>query len=339
MVGPPASPSSGAWALLAFAALCGAELGAGAGGAVAGAGAGRAGAPAVGAQGGAAERIAFWNMSQAIASGDLQSLNELVLALTYQGLANRGPQGQGAPALFINSTESSAVSSYYFYELLQSTGRVEWQPVPPTICGLVESGVDAGRVKGLVAYNETGGVGDGYSMAISITLAAQRSLLPVTTLSLQRHPCLRNMTIALDLRKPRGWATRADAWRWAIAELLPHSSKTVVTNLDRYQPTAKPGGKTPHWDAQNVMATLDYAVSQNAFVLDHQPHCHGRAGGPGGTASNCSAQPPHGGFGEDDEMILEVFSKLEPLFSVFGWADSETLATIAQDSLSDDKLI
>ena len=56
------------------------------------------------------------------------------------------------------------------------------------------------------------------------------------------------------------------------------------------------------------------------------------------TASNCSAQPPHGGFGEDDEMILEVFSKLEPLFSVFGWADSETHDNCSM-SLSDDKLI
>ena len=170
------------------------------------------------------ERIAFWNLSQAATSGDVQSLNELTLVLAYQGLANRGPQGEGAPALYINASQplGSRIGSFWFYDLLASSGRVSWQPVTPTICGLVESGVDGGRVKGLVAYNETGGGGDGYSLAIAMTLAGQRSLLPVTTSVLQRHACLRDMTIAIDIRQR--WTSRADAWRWAIDKLLPNAS-------------------------------------------------------------------------------------------------------------------
>ena len=98
----------------------------------------------------------------------------------------------------------------------------------------------------------------------------------------------------------------------------------MVLNLDRFQPALKPGGKIPSWDVPASWPhSLDYAVAMGAFVLDHQPHCHGHTGGPGNTQSNCSAQPPHGSFGADDEMILEVFSQLDPLFSAYGWADSE----------------
>ena len=100
--------------------------------------------------------------------------------------------------------------------------------------------------------------------------------------------------------------------------------KTVTLNLNRFQPAhTRVGGNALAWDSSAAMTTLDYAVSQQAFVLDHQPHCHGRASGPGATPSNCSAQPPFGTLNEEDELLLTIFSKLDPLFSAYGWADSE----------------
>ena len=259
-------------------------------------------------------------------------VNEVVTALAYQGLANRGPQSEGIPALWLGGDNFALPNQHVWHAELASSGRVAWDDVEPTLCGLLGSGAaPAGRVAGLVAYNETGGVGDGYSMAFALTLAGQRGLLPVTTRALGRHACLRSMAVKVDLRKPQPFGTDRDAaWRWAIDTLLPRSSTTFVTNMDRYRAPAAANGNAAQAPvagrsstataivppfADNVMATVDYAVAQNMFVLDLEPHC----GPVQRKHSRCTSHA----WTNDDELIMEVFSKLDPMFSAFGWGASE----------------
>ena len=58
------------------------------------------------------------------------------------------------------------------------------------------------RVKGLVGYpSSDGDYGDGYSLAIALTVAGQRQLLPVDAATLANNPCLaQRYTMEMDLR-------------------------------------------------------------------------------------------------------------------------------------------
>ena len=138
----------------------------------------------------------------------------------------------------------------------------------PTLCALVRR--FAARVGGVVAYDD-----DGFSLAFALTLAGQQRLLPATAAVLAKHGCLRDLAVGRDLRGqfPDG---RLDAWRWALAELLPGSSKTVAFNRFRFPGTrpAPPAGAAVWGPA--TLIDVDFAVQQNAFVMDFAVDCVGK---------------------------------------------------------------
>ena len=58
------------------------------------------------------------------------------------------------------------------------------------------------RVQGLVGYpSSDGDYGDGYSLALALTVAGQRQLLPVDDATLARNPCIEEQhSMLYDLR-------------------------------------------------------------------------------------------------------------------------------------------
>ena len=106
-----------------------------------------------------------------------------------------------------------------------------------TLCGLFEALQPAPPVvNGAVLYTSAAPVGDGYTMPMALTLALQRRLLPVTAEVVSAHPCLGKLPVAVDMRigKMPQMASREAAWRWAVDELLPNASTTVVFNIYHY---------------------------------------------------------------------------------------------------------
>ena len=171
--------------------------------------------------------------------------------------------------------------------MLQDSGRVRFEPLQATLCALLNGGDPARRVRGLVGYPSSGGdYGDGFSLAIALTIAGQRQLLPVDAATLASNPCLASQhRMQYDLRaRPEIKAGRASAWAWAFRTLLPTASKSTVFNLWRYREHTDPD---PQRNA--TAATIDYAVAKQAFVLDQQTHL-ATGGGPG--MASCAALSP-----------------------------------------------
>ena len=99
-------------------------------------------------------------------------------------------------------------------------------------------------VNGVVLYTSAAPVGDGYTMPMALTLASQRRLLPVTPEIVAAHPCLAKLPVVVDMRigKMPQMASREEAWRWAIDELLPNASAVVVFNIYHYWSGSGPEG-------------------------------------------------------------------------------------------------
>ena len=145
--------------------------------------------------------VTLWDMTQAKQQEHL-SYDEGITAFAAQGLANRVP-GQQLTFFDIGSQNYDWVHADAFWvDTLQSSQRATFTTLPPTLCSLIAA-VNS-TIAGLVLYEGSGLLhpyGDGASAAIALTLAGQRSLLPVSVAALGRHPCLHQMEVVEDLRE------------------------------------------------------------------------------------------------------------------------------------------
>ena len=150
----------------------------------------------------------------------------------------------------------------------------------------------------MVLYTSATPVGDGYTMPMALTLASQQRLLPVTPEIVSAHPCLAKFPVKVDMRigKMPQMASRETAWRWAVDELLPNSSPTVVFNIYHYWSGKGPVGYKADPQSNATVGNLDYAVQHKAFILDLDPDV-------------------------DAALMAEILhsSHLQPMFSAFGW--------------------
>jgi len=246
--------------------------------------------------------VAYWNASAATEAQNL-TYEEQAVAFALQGLVNS--RTAAFPALYLSAgyEELWQGEDDWWASQLQQRRNLTFAPVPPTLCALVQQFRHS--VAGAVAYD----AGDSYSLPFALTLAGQHRLLPVNEAALAKHACLRSLPIKQDLRGRFKEMGRAAAWDWAIKELLPNSSKTIVYNLNHYR---YPGTPPKTWDP--LAATLidvDFAVQQNAFVMDFGVDCVGVA-----WTTTCP-------YDLDARMLDEVLAKLDPLFVAYGWFQSE----------------
>ena len=174
-----------------------------------------------------APSVAYWNASAATAAESL-SFEAQAVAFALQGIVNA--RSEAFPALYLSAGYVElwpGEDDWWASQLRQRRGLSFAPVVEPTLCALVAQFEH--RLAGAVAYDT-----DDYSLAFALTLAGQRRLLPVSDAVLAKHSCLRALPIKADLRGQFRQG-RAAAWRWAMAELLPNSSKTLVYNLNRYR--------------------------------------------------------------------------------------------------------
>ena len=255
--------------------------------------------------------IYWWDMA---AANDTQRLtyDEQVSAFAAQGLINY----KGSKLFFdIGPQNFDWPSADKFWRTeLQKTARVTFINLEPSFCSLIKYALGENSFAGLVLYDGSQGsmvhYGDGYSTAIALTIAGQRRLLPVSTLTLERHrDCLGSVAIQKDLREVLRQKTRLEAWNWAIETLLPHSSKKTVFNLNRYRVSSDPKRFLKDPQSNATASSIDYIIQQNAFVLDLESH----------SSDGHSTAPRNA----DDALIERVFSSLDPLFDAYGWADDE----------------
>ena len=210
----------------------------------------------------------YWNMT---AAG--LTYEEQVAAFAVQGLVNRNKDG---PFLFfeVGSEDYDWPHAEPFWrQTLEKEGRLAFTTVPSTFCSLINA--SKGAYDGLVVYDSDGGVpsyGDGYSIAIALTIAAQQSLLPTSTFMLTKHDCLAAATVKHDLRRTLQGKSRKQAWEWAIKSLLPASSKSIIFNLNHYRTPGDPTAFLHDKQSNATLLSADYIVQQNAFVLDLESH-------------------------------------------------------------------
>lgn len=265
-----------------------------------------------------------WDMAAAVAEEKL-SFSEQVLAFAAQGLVNRHPtEGiDGNTTVYFDIGKMNydwPEADAYWRKLLEADKRVSFTPLPSTLCGLVEAAVKAGAIAGSVQYDESAHperFGDGYSMAIALTLTGQLGLLPVERSALARHSCLKQLHVKSDVSKLLHGKTRLEAWDWAVENLLPKSSKQTVFNLNRYRVTGDPLEFRTDKQSPATASSIDYIVQQNAFVLDLETHDASQTGCNG---KPCNDTAP---WNQDDELVEKVFAQLAPLFDAYGWSDDE----------------
>ena len=257
----------------------------------------------------------IWNMTAADAGAGASGLayDDRVTAFAAQGLSNRGPD----PAFLLfdigNMNFDWPEADQFWAKYLVSEGRASFSALPSSLCGLLTHPKVASAFSGgMILYEESGSqYGDGFTIAIALTMAGQRSLLPVSSGALERHgECLSNLQVAVDLRKVLRGKSRLEAWGWAIEKLLPRSSKSVVFNLNHYRVEADPTMFLHDKQSNATRSSIDYIVQQNAFVLDLESHSSKKQG---------ETAP----WNKDDELIQKVMKSLVPLFDAYGWSDDE----------------
>ena len=154
------------------------------------------------------------------------------------------------------------------------------------------------RIQGAVLYETAGEAQEEWAVPIATTIAAQQALLPVTAAIRAKHPCLASLAVVTDLTKNTAMASADTAWEWAFTNLLPHASKTVAYNLYHTAPAI-------HTDPQSnaTLANVDWAVQQKAFIMNFKT----------GNAVATEVNP----------LFSKALASMEPLFSLYGWADNE----------------
>ena len=137
--------------------------------------------------------VYYWSLSRATnAHGTALSYEERALVLAFQGIVNGGDAVQPTVFFDVGGLDFDwPKADRYWHNMLQNSGRVRFKPLQATLCALVAGGDPERRVKGLIGYpSSSGDYGDGYSLAIALTVAGQRKLLPVDAATLASNPCL-----------------------------------------------------------------------------------------------------------------------------------------------------
>jgi hypothetical protein len=242
----------------------------------------------------------YWDMNASAATGAL-SYAEQVVAVTLQGIANRGGPVVFLAEGFLDFDWSNAEP--WWRSELEAAGRAVFVDVQTTtsthhrdsgttngnasglissssssssssstvsstsdgLCALVNATAAAGvTVAGTVLYDSAASDGDGYMLALALTLSGQLDLLPVTPELRARHACLGALPVVQNFSvgaQPE-FATRQSAWAWAVRELLPGANKSVVFNLYHYD--AASAATDPQSNA--TVGNLDYAIQNRAFI-------------------------------------------------------------------------
>lgn len=254
-----------------------------------------------------AHEVFYYDLEKAIANERL-SYEEQAIAFAFQGIVNNAADTW--PTLFFDAGSLDfdfPEADKHWRKHLEDEGRLTFRNVSPTLCDLLAEADPLKRVQGTVAFESKGPdplqVGDGYSLAIALTIAGQDHVLPASTAALNRHACLRDFPLKVDLRGMPAMASRVPAWDWAIETLLPKASKNIVFNLNRFRVPSDPVGIQRDPQSNATITTIDYAVQQRAFVLDLETHL------PAGSRG-----------GDDDALVERVFAQMLPLFSAYGWS-------------------
>ena len=246
---------------------------------------------------------------------------EQVAAFAIQGITN-----QAGPRLFFDTGPKDfdwSQADAYWIQLLASEGRADVTWAAPTLCGLVGA-LDS--VNGTLLY-ETAETefGDGYTYALALTLAGVDRVVPVSTAVARAHPCLRALPVAYDWTVAAPFASREDAYAFALTELLPRTSKTTFYNLNKYRVATDPEAWRTDPQSNATLTSADYAVQQRAMVVDLETHL---ASQPLRPVVDPDLLPDW-----DDAMLYDFLTAdgedgasphLSPLFGAFGWSSDET---------------
>lgn len=202
------------------------------------------------------------------------SAEEKLSALAFQGLANRSGTNVFCRAGFWNWPPADRFWLEYFTER-KGFGFVEADGLPD----LVRRFPDA--ADGLVVWDPR----LVQTRWAAVVLAGLERLVPVAPECVGRYP---GLTVKEDLRGR--FSSEIEAVRWAVEELLPRTSRELVTSVENA------------WSGPTV-DSLDYAVARRSFVYS-LPHKGGRDT-------------------EELKLVHRILTHPVPGSPVFGWAEPE----------------
>lgn len=183
---------------------------------------------------------------------------------------------------------------------LATAKTVAFKPLAEnTVCGLMQH--FAGTIRGSVRYES-----DGYSIFVALTIAGLENLVPVSATLAAKYSCLASLRVVQTVHN---FTDEFAATEWAINNLLPRTSRTVLWNADMYNNNVPGGGAT-------TLMSVSYPISERAFIMNLCPlwkcdsvECH---------HPTSRKATPH-----ETELYIRIVSSREELVSVFGWSDPE----------------
>ncbi len=139
---------------------------------------------------------------------------------------------------------------------------------------------------------------------VAVTLAGLEDLLPLTPGQLRQMPW--KPDVVHDLRR-FNWASAADAYGWAIRELMPRCHRRLAFNAGQSHDDVDFG-----YDL-GVITALDYAVRHRGFVFNLAPVAR----------PDCYFKRKVSGYPEDVRLFRRIFRRLEAPAAIYGWAEPE----------------
>ncbi len=149
-------------------------------------------------------------------------------------------------------------------------------------------------IQGVVLYDPAQ---DGCRYA-ACTLAALQNSIPVTSALQKQLPAL---PVTADLRSK--WKSSAEAYRWAVKNLLPRCSKKICYSVGRSHAGTSLGGDG------SVAVGLDYAFYRRAFFFNLSPNRTPAYGYPG--------------YPQQAQEFNRILDSLPKPAAVYGWAEPE----------------
>eukprot|EP00750_Incisomonas_marina_P007602 INCI15009.2.p1 GENE.INCI15009.2~~INCI15009.2.p1 ORF type:complete len:575 (+),score=70.94 INCI15009.2:253-1725(+) len=151
-------------------------------------------------------------------------------------------------------------------------------------------------------------------------MASVEDLLPVSEDLLGNHPCLgtipglpvvQNFSTNTSLQ----FADKMEAHHWAVTNLLPLCSKSIVFNANM-GPNADPGQDV------GTILSIDHPIAQHAFIMNLCPlwTCDTS---PNSTDLNCGPHSHRVAKPLETALYVEIIESLDELVSVWGWSDPE----------------
>ena len=159
---------------------------------------------------------------------NLTFYNDKLLLYTIQGLVNRD-----APMLFFDTGTADMdfpQSDQIWAKYLTKERNVHFNTsVTPTLCHLIAHFQSTMDWKTVVYRDDT------YSSHLAATVAGiHGNYLPASNAVMARHSCLKTLPIGKDFISiaKQHFFNKTTAYRWAIVNLLPYTSKDVLFNAD-----------------------------------------------------------------------------------------------------------